>query len=83
MIDFEEAYIRVCNKHDAVRDENDALRASNAQLREALEVAKEAMDERRSYVNNGDPSTCWQEMKYGAAWDAEDELVRAALVVKP
>lgn len=32
MIDFEEAYIRVCNKHDAVRDENDKLRARIAEL---------------------------------------------------
>ena len=26
-----------------------------------------------------DPATCWQEMKYGKAWDAEDAKVSAAL----
>ena len=56
-----------------------AQSARIATLEEALAVAKDAMDERRSYVNGGDPSGCWQEMKYGKAWDAEDAKVSAAL----
>lgn len=63
---------RRCGEAESERD----------RLRAALEVAKEAMDERRSYVNGGDPSTCWQEMKYGEEWDAEDRQVAEALEVK-
>lgn len=58
------------------------LEASNtlcAELEEALEVARDAMNERRSYVNGGDPSGCWQEMKHGAVWDEEDARVSSAL----
>ena len=62
-----------------VEAERDAALAQVKELAEALEVAKEAMDERRSYVNGGEPMTCWQEMKYGKEWDAEDAKVAAAL----
>lgn len=33
---LEESYLRVCNKHDAVREENDALRARVAELEAVL-----------------------------------------------
>ena len=67
---------------ETLRDLADRLAASNAlcaELAEALVIAKDAMDERRSYVNGGDPSGCWQEMKYGEAWDEEDAKVSATL----
>ncbi len=48
-------------------------------MREALGTAKDAMDERRSYVNSGNAATSWQEMKYGEEWDAEDAQVATAI----
>ena len=57
----------------------EGLDARVRELTDALKVAKDAMDERRSYVNGGDPSGCWQEMKYGAVWDEEDARVSSAL----
>lgn len=53
-----------------------------AKLEDALTIAKIAMAERRSYINGGDPSGCWQEMKYGTIWDEEDAQVAAALAPK-
>ena len=57
----------------------DELITQVRELAEALEVAQDAMDERRSYVSGGEPSTCWQEMKYGKVWDEEDAKVASAL----
>lgn len=44
-------------KHMVERETAQAKRI--ATLEEALATAKEAMDERRGYVNGGDPSGCW------------------------
>ncbi len=66
-------------ERDAALGALNAARADAERLADALEVAKEAMDERRGYVNGGDPKTCWQEMKYGEMWDEEDAQVANAL----
>lgn len=71
---------------EAARADLDAIIIAQAEriakLTNALEIAKIAMAERRSYVNGGDPSGCWQEMKYGTIWDEEDAQVAAALAPK-
>lgn len=70
---------RVVKFIEGVESQLSAKDAALAEALEALETAKEAMDERRSYVNGGNPASCWQEMKYGEEWDAEDAQVAAAL----
>lgn len=58
-------------------------RCRHEAMHAALTMAWEAMQDRRSYVNGGDPATCWQEMKYGVEWDTEDNMVQLALRLDP